>query len=148
MAKNKFSFTTAEGKVETRSSDRVYTHIVVGRDNLAAERAQAQNADSVKYLRNAYAYRKNCASVEVGAMYPGEKFPVDAEMHALATACLAQYPTVDDYVKDKTAEQLARIGEADAGPQRVLQWSMSHRAAINSLGKWEKWHVDLQVIAL
>ncbi|MCU1483139.1 MAG: hypothetical protein JWQ19_3925 [Subtercola sp.] len=149
MAKGtKFTFTTAEGKVETRTSERVYTHIVVGRDNLAALRAQAQNAASVASLKDEYTFRKNCASVNVGEKYPGRSYEVDAAMHASATACMAQYSTVDEYVKAKIAEHLTRIGDADAGPQRVLQWSMTHRAALGAVGKWQKWHVDVQVIAL
>src|ERR1700676_2958198 len=93
-------FTTAEGKVETRTSDRPYTHVVVGRRDFNKERAAvvAQRASMAKRDRANYRYWGTCAATPVGDTYAGETFLVSQEMHDQGLSIVAEYPTMKHYV--------------------------------------------------
>ncbi|WP_175771824.1 hypothetical protein [Burkholderia ambifaria] len=151
MAKKKFSFTTAEGAVETRTSERAYTHVVLGRRNLVQARARAASAAERKMHAVNYDYYRNYAETDVGQPYPGRQWTTNQADHDAAVQLIAEYPTVEAYIEAKVEQVIARIndeGTGDAGPEIVLQWSQSLRAAQASVSGHAKWHVGVRVAAL
>jgi hypothetical protein len=90
-------------------------------------------------------------------LYPSVSLSIDLkrpwftntqEQQAKGRACLERYPTVESYVEAMVAEALSRIETADKGPEVVLQWSQSERAAAASINSHAGWHVDVRVAQL
>lgn|GEM_PF-6230530 len=153
-AKNKFSFTTAEGKVETRSSDRTYTHVVVMRTNVAALRVEAVSAENRKQDRKNFAFFAAMASGEVGkipAVPGGWNWPLKQEDKDKYAAQVAPYRDAEDYADKRAAARLEHInkqyGAADIGPEYVAQWSMSETNARKGV-KSSQWIASARVVAL
>jgi hypothetical protein len=136
MAKTKFSFTTAEGKVETRTSERPYTHVVVNRANVAALRVEAVSDAHRKQDRKNFAFTAAMAAGEVGKIpvVPGGwNWPLEQDRKDKAVAFIAPYRDADDFADKQAAARLERLnkqyGDADVGPEYVAQWSMSEANA-------------------
>lgn len=144
----KFSHKTVDGIIETRTSDRPYTHVVVGRRDIAAFRRFVASATEHKRHQAEYRYLRLCASVEPGAQYPEGGFAVSRESHERGKATIAQYPAEHAYIEAKIAERVAELGEADKGPEVVLQWSMSERAACKSISTHSTWNTDVRVLPI
>lgn len=154
----KFSFTTAEGEVFTRKSDRAYTHVVVGRHNNALERARilADHATPPKYDKDNYRYYAQRAALKAGDVYTSnscnythvmtEKDVADAIKYLRGAANFQEY--VDALRDERLAGLVQRHGEADAGPELVLQWSQSAANAAKSIGQHSKFHTQVRVVAL
>lgn len=154
MAKNKFSFTTAEGKVETRSSDRTYTHVVVMRANVAALRVAAVSDDNRKQDCKNFKFFAAMAAGEVGkvpAVPGGWNWPLTQKDKENYTAQVAPYRDADDYADKRAAARLEAVnkqyGDADIGPEYVAQWSMSEVNARKGL-KASPWIASAHVAAL
>jgi hypothetical protein len=112
MAKTTFTFTHDDGRVSKRRTERTYTHVVVARPDVAAMRDAAQARPYL--VRHAQDYRYL-------ATKPG-------------AAIVAEFGSEQGYVDAKVAAHLAAIDKkfgADvmAGPEEVLQWSMSEANA-------------------
>lgn len=139
MAKNKHSFTLADGTKATRTSDnRNYTHVIAARRDLAFARADLQGKSWAGQWQSSYDYASRCASVQPGEKYPeaGYSFTVDQEMHDKGRALLEKYPTADLYIAHCRAEALEKVnkqGLGDQGKEVVLQWSMSEANARKAL---------------
>lgn len=160
-ANTKFAFTTAEGKVETRSSARAYTHVVVGRYNVAAHRAhiEAEHAKPAKHTRSNYEFHSKRAAMQPGDQWHstfanGTPYSVtltekDIEccreaLHGATT--LAEYNIA---LRARALDDLhTRYGEADIGAEAVLQWSQSVASAQKSVGQWSKHWAQVRVVAL
>ncbi|KWN83016.1 hypothetical protein [Burkholderia stagnalis] len=151
-AKKKFTFTTADGIVATRTSSRAYTHVVVGRRNLAKERADWTSPATRLRLYEAYVYLSRCASTTVGEKFRDGRFVVTQAMYDESVKTVDKYPTVDTYVAAMIAEGIERInaqeGDGEAGKERVLRWSRSVAAAQRGANAAREWHVDVRVVAL
>ncbi|WP_321874632.1 hypothetical protein [Burkholderia ubonensis] len=150
-AKTKFTFTTADGIVETRTSSRAYTHVVVGRRDLVKERADWSSPATRFRLFEAYVYLTKCASTNVGEPFR-DGIVVTQAMRDESVKTVRTYPTVDEYVDAMIAEGIERInksyGDGDAGKERVLKWSRSASAAQRGASHARKWHVDVRVVSL
>lgn len=135
MAKTKFTFTTAEGKVETRTSERTYTHVVVNRTNVAYLREDAVHPENSKRDASDYRFFLAMATGEVGAIpnVKGWQWPLKAEDKQRYGSYIAGYADEADYVAKKQQARLdainERYGDADIGPEYVAQWSMSEANA-------------------
>ncbi|WP_175771836.1 hypothetical protein [Burkholderia ambifaria] len=151
-AKTKFSYTTADGIVETRTSSRAYTHVVVGRRDLVKERAEWTSEPSRLRIFEAYVYLSRCASTTVGETFRDGRVFVTQEMHDESVKIIRAYPTADEYVAAMIAEGIERInaqeGDGDVGMERVLKWSRSASAAQRGANDARKWHVDVRVVSL
>jgi hypothetical protein len=145
-----FTFTTSEGVVETPSSACAYTHVVVGRRDFNKERAAVikQRPKMAKQDRANYRYWETCAATPVGATYPGENFTVTENPHDKGLKILAEYPTLESYVAARADARYNAIPAVDTGPELVLQWSMSERAARSSVAPHSKFHSEVRVVAL
>jgi hypothetical protein len=155
MAKNKFSFTTAEGKVETRSSDRTYTHVVVKRTNAALLRVEAVSDAHRKQDRSNFKFFAAMAAGEVGKIpaVPGGgwRWPLTQEDKDKHAEFIAPYSDADDYADKSAAARLDAVnkkyGDADVGPEFVAQWSMSEVNARKG-AKLSPWIASVRVVAL
>lgn len=151
-AKTKFTFTTADGIVETRTSSRAYTHVVVGRRDLVKQRAEWTSEPARMRIFEAYVYLSRCASTTVGETFRDGRVLVTQEMHDESVKIIRAYPTVDEYVAAMIAEGIERInaqeGDGEAGKERVLRWSRSVAAAQRGASAAREWHVDVRVVAL
>jgi hypothetical protein len=148
--KKTYTYTTAEGNVETRTNGRRYTHIVVGRRDYNKERAAvvAQRAAMAKRDRATYRYWQTCATTKVGDMHPKADYPVRQDMHDQGIEIIAKYPTVNAYVASNDAARYAAIPAGDLGPEAVLQWCTSERAARKAIEAHSRFHSDVRVVAL
>lgn len=121
--------------------------MVLGRRNLAKERAHILSALSRKMHADHHAYMVRLATHPIGQPFDPKRawhFNTE-EMAAEGRALIARYPTAEDYIRAKIAEELADLPPGDAGPQVVLRWSMSPRAAQAAIREAEHWHVDVYV---
>jgi hypothetical protein len=148
--KKTFTYTTAEGKIETRTSVRTYTHVIVGRLDHNKERASviARRASMAKQDRKNYRYWSTCATTAVDAMYPGENFPVTQDLHDKGLEVVAEHPTAKQYVAARADARYAAIPAGDLGPELVLQWCTSERSARQAVETHSRFHSDVRVVAL
>lgn len=146
MAKTTFTFTTVDGITATRTSARPYSHVVVGRvDNVRARAGIEANRDL--YASN-WCYWKTIVAVPVGELPPDGYSRVTQEQLDKARATLDRYPTEQAYVDAEVATRLAEIGEGDAGPLTVLQWSMSVSSARRAVPNTSKYFLDVHVLPI
>ena len=145
-----FRYVTADGEVHTRTSKRAYTHVLIGRLNLAKARDVERSASRRESHDANWHYMQRCATHPVGEPFDIKRpwYKNTEELQAQGRACLARYPTAASYVEAMVAEALSRIDPADKGPEVVLQWSQSQRAAAASINTAAGWHVDVRVVAL
>lgn len=147
MAKTIFTYTHADSRISTRSSNRVYTHVVVGCLNLVAERLKVEQDDSAA---TSWDYSARQAATEIGQpMHPGSPFPLDKRSSDEARAFVAQHPDRDAYIAMVKKQRLdyinERHGEGDKSPEYVLQWSMSEHNAEKGANQARKHWIDVAV---
>jgi hypothetical protein len=147
MPKTKFTFTHADGRVSTRTSARTYTHVVVGRVNLVAERAAVEKDDR---WGSSWDYSAEQTLIEVGQpMSPGKPHLMDKRLSDEHRDFLAENPDRAAYIakcKQKQLDDLAeRYGEGDKSPELVLQWSGSATNAEKGAAQARKYWVDVAV---
>lgn len=142
---NKHTHTLPDGTKDTRSSkNRTYTHVIIGRRNLARERRSAEDCRAM-YAKN-FAFYQRVANTPVGQPWDDNgRCLTTADEQAKYAAIVAQHGTAEAYADAQVRKSLERIGSADAGPWGVLQWSMSEANAAKSLNRWREWFVDVQV---
>lgn len=135
------------GFAGTRTSERPYTHALVGVRNLKAGRemlVQVQEQDK----------RDHAYYAKVAAMQPGElnrfvsngramSYTVNATDVAKARDVIEKYGTnAEAYAKARAAERLAAYvklhGTEDFSAPLVLQWSMSMANAAKAISSWQK----------
>lgn len=150
----KTSYTVPQVPGSTRTSERPYTHAVVGARNLVLARAQVP--EYAEYMAgdtfdtrtrqvqtgagNSYLYKSQAGS--------GRPFMVKVSQEDFdkAVAFLAEHPDRAAYLAQDIAKRLALIGTADEGPLMVLQWSMSHKNALAKVGEHSKYHSSVRVV--
>jgi hypothetical protein len=150
MAKIKYTFKHADGHTSTRSSERPYTHVVVGRIDLAAWRArliESQSAGENWDFTHAMAQKK------VGdRMFPDRPWVMKQEDVDKYQAELAANPDRAAYIAKRHQEGLASIekqhGAGAKSPEGVLQWSMSAANAAKGAQSKAQHYVDVAVHAL
>jgi hypothetical protein len=146
MAKNKFKFTTTEGEVATRSSDRVYTHVVTARLDLVAGRAAIESDTG---SGETWDYTKRMAAIEVGQkMWADKPYPMSQDDSDKYKAFMAANPDRAAYVELVKQRHLAdyakRYGAGSKSQELVLQWSMSEANARKG-ANGRNYYIDVQV---
>lgn len=160
-AKKKFSYTTAEGNVETRTSARAYTHVVVGRYNVADHRAhiEAEYGTVSKQTRRNFEYLSARAAMQPGQNWTstyanGESYTVTMTERDIKCARdgLFGATTVEEYNAILRTRALTvlhdRYGDGDVGREVVLQWSQSRANAQKAVSGWQKHYAHVRVVAL
>jgi hypothetical protein len=152
----KTTYTVPEVAGSKRTSERPYTHAVVGQYNLTLAREGAQDKGWIKGDTKNWTWHKESA-----AMKPGDlihvtgsarpwSYPMDEKAHGEHVAFMAANPDLDAYVAKLKAGRLARIdkeyGEGPLGPVVVLQWSMSLKNASTKIGEHSKYHGKVRVV--
>ncbi|HEY0822058.1 MAG TPA: hypothetical protein VGD46_25000 [Rhizobacter sp.] len=146
--KTKYTHVTADGVVETRTSARPYTHVVVGRRDLVRERARL-DARWIEQQRENHRYTLKQAAAEVGELLDERIYGVSQGERARANAWLETHGrNTEQYAQDRYNAAMADIGDGIKGKEQVLQWSMSHTNAIKAMGSWLKFWVDVRVVPL
>jgi hypothetical protein len=131
--KTKFSY-TLEGITFTRSSDRVYTHVVIGRKDIASLRreysqANATDRSNAEYYKaqiegtHPHAHQRIC-SAKTGQ----EKTLADGWSTNVQTNIDRQVRTRCELLEQNIANGLGKL--------TVLQWSMSLKNAQKGAQKW------------
>jgi len=147
MAKTKFKFTHADGSVSTRSSDRQYTHVVVGRIDLAIQR---ENCTDLDRGRSQWDFTAKMANVDVEM----PDVPTIAHLNALQRNLedkefVAKYPDREAYAQARLQESLdylaERYGTGDKSNEIVLQWSASETSAQKGAQQKAKYFIDVAV---
>lgn len=138
MPRRTYVFAHDDGRVSRRTSDREYTHAVVGRRNLVAQR-HAIDEGRKSFKRG---WEINRLKVEAGVGKPwkepswGKQYIVTPHELGEALEFLKKYPTADDYADACVAAQFGELGDGDAGEEEVLQWSTSERSARDALSRY------------
>jgi len=138
--KNKFSY-TLEGVIHTRSSNRVYTHVVIGRKDIARLRREYSQPNSID--RSNAEYYKGLIE-GIGSNKTCQQIALDAGWTTDVQASIWRQ------VRER-CEQLEQSIAAGLGKLTVLQWSMSLRNAQKGVQLYsgEKFKcIDVEVRAL
>lgn len=148
MARRTYVYAHADGRVSKRTSDREYTHAVIGRRNLAGERARV-DAEARPLFRKGWEGAARKVEVGVGGEWMpasrGRQFIVTLHDFKEAQALLAKHPTPESYVDACVTAQYGDL-QGDAAEEEVLQWSTSERAAHESLGRYLARYKGVQVV--
>ncbi|WP_109479098.1 hypothetical protein [Paraburkholderia sp. C35] len=142
--KTKFTFTTADGITATRTSERPYTHVVVGRRDNVRERKAVRSKHG--YHMENYAWWALVAATPVGEVPPGGYAKVTQKNIDGVRETLDAYADAQAYADATIASELAALGDGDTGPLTVLQWSMSENAAHRAVGGFSKIFLDVHVL--
>lgn len=144
---NKHIHTLPDGTKATRNSkNRIYTHVIIGRHNLVAARANVSSAACVAMHMRSFRHYAALANTPVGQSYDGSKYGiVTAKDQAEGAAVVAQYKTAEAYAQAMIAKAVGSIGAGDEGPWQVLQWSMSAASAKKAVGGWAVWYSSVRV---
>lgn len=154
----KTTYTVPAVPGSSRTSERPYTHAIVGRDSpalQAAHRAADFKANAAKYARwdaKLWHDNKRLAQCPSGGMYLNSNgyltTPSDAVIK-IGTDFIASFPTPEGYLAYLKAQREADVARGTAAPDgelAVLQWSMSYANAWKAHGTWCKTHVDVRVV--
>jgi hypothetical protein len=148
MPRRTYVFAHDDGRVSKRTSDREYTHAVVGRRNLDAQRHAIE--EGRKAFRYGWELARRQATAGVGKPWRepswGRQYLVTPHDLRVALELLEKYPTADDYATACVAAQFGALGEGDAGAEEVLQWSASERAARDALGRYLARYKGVRVV--
>lgn len=139
-AKNKFTVPQVPGS--SRSSHRVYTHAVICKldvDRYAAELPERLASLDDGTERSNFAFHSRIVQVGVGGSWdPRRNFTVSQVEFEESVAALDErgrtYGEWLAFARARHAARTASILESDRGEYQVLQWSMSERNAVKSLG--------------
>jgi hypothetical protein len=156
MAKKHFTVPEVPGS--GRSSERPYSHAIVGRYNphLVAAKARATHAKNAAQSRRWDAKNwndwKRSSEATVGQLYRNHNgFMVEAKDYEvrIGKEFMAKYPTLESYLAHLESEHQGRLAALDAGQigeLQVLQWSMSHKNAVKAAGSFADTYSDLRVV--
>ncbi|MGN6702930.1 MAG: hypothetical protein ACTHKB_08205 [Burkholderiaceae bacterium] len=150
MAKQKFSVTLPDGNIATRSTERAYTHVVIGRRDLDAARAAQANAASRKFHAANYLHYVATIAAGVGGQVSGCHYTVTARYFEEAKQAIRDTKDEADYIEREIVRCIARINDAYGTGSRsawiALQWSMNERNAMKGAQSNAKYYVDVQVV--
>jgi hypothetical protein len=138
MAKTTYTVTTAEGKVETRKSERPYTHVLLGRVDYVAERAFAHTQEKFHHETFNWYSRVASGNYNFGPYTSAEEV---ARKQAHARAQIAGH-TPATFAAKLIAGYIAKHapeGEV-AGPEVALRWSASQANATKAITEFQARH--------
>jgi hypothetical protein len=143
-SKKTYTAQTAEGTTVQRKSARPYTHVLIGRKNFVAERAQAKSADQVKFHAANFNYYVSVAAGNHSSPYDSPE--VKATKIAQAQEAINGHDAVS-YAAAKVADYIARVCPEgrDASAEMALRWSSSAALAHKAVGEFDKWYTGLRV---
>ncbi|WOB06514.1 hypothetical protein [Piscinibacter gummiphilus] len=156
MAKQ--TYTVVEVPGSKRSSERPYSHAVIGRRSgkISAITAEAHHkataAQTKRWDTKSWNDWKRASEATVGQLYRNHNNVMvvarDYEVE-IGQKFMAENPTLEGYLEKLEASRAKHIADLKASPDGelcVLQWSMSHKNAFKALGTFAKHHIDLQVV--
>ncbi len=142
MSKTTYKVTTAEGNVETRKSDRPYTHVLLGRKDYVALRAHF-NKDHGKddLYRSNFRYYTKLAARSVDSTEWSQYDSTEEREREIAKAkeAIAGFANAEEYRTVKTAAAIAREcpeGQ-DQGEEVALRWSMKAASARGAISEFQ-----------
>lgn len=120
-----------DGTHDTRTTDRDYTHVVVGRSDLAALRVARGQIDPNELA--SYDYYRSIIAAGVGVALPSTSWPLTDADVARATRCLEGCENAQAMVEKFAAERVADFDRqykgAICGPWEVISWASSQALA-------------------
>lgn len=146
MAKRVFMVPEVPGS--KRSSERPYSHAVIGRysGEVAAANCEADHkANGAKYRSwevKSWNDSARAAKAKPGELYKnhnGYMVKMSEDLLAIHLRFMEKYPSLDAYLAEKDAEHKAYIEKLRAeplGPLIVLRWSMSRANAEKGWGEF------------
>jgi len=154
----KITYTVPEVPGSKRTSERPYTHAVIGRRDgrcsaigieatLATEEPKNRRWDGKSWddsKREAEATAGQLYRNHNGYMVEASQFLVD-----LGTKFIAENPDRTAFIEKKAAERaayLAKLKASEPGPLVVLQWSMSIKNAYRAIGTMSNHHSAVRVV--
>jgi hypothetical protein len=150
------TYTVPEVPGSKRTSDRPYTHALVGRVDVAAARRAAVSAGWDESDRTNYAFYRKLHDVGVGGVWShtrGYEHKVDQRDYDGAKKIIDAHPTLDGYLLARREDRLNQLNEkygatSQAGPLVVLQWSMSAANAAKAEGTWrsQRGYIAVRVV--
>lgn len=151
-------YTVLEVPGSKRSSQRPYTHAIVGRSfptllAIHSEREHKANARKrIAWERKHWADEKRLSECPSGGTYINHNnFRTTASdaLIQIGKDFIAKYPTPESYIDHLEREfqdYIAKLKAMPVGELSVLQWSMSHSNAFKGQSKWVKSHADVRVV--
>lgn len=150
-------FTVPEVPGSKRSSERPYSHAVIGRysGEVAAANAEADMKANGKKYRSWDVKSWNNSAEAVKAK-PGELYrnhngfmvPMSESMLAIELKFMEKYPSLEAYLESKQAEHKGYVESLRAqglGPLVVLRWSMSLANAMKSWSEFPS-YIELRAV--
>lgn len=154
----KTTYTCPEVPGAKRTSDRPYSHAIVGRYSpaLAAIQAEAYRAAN-KHQQNRWDIKhwndekrlSECPSGGTYVNHNNHRTTASDDLIKIGTNFIAQFPTVEVYLESLEAahrEWIAKLRAGKDGEIALLQWSMSFANAHKAQGTWCKNHSDVRVV--
>lgn len=153
-------YTVIEVSDSKRSSDRVYTHAVIGQHDPAVSVAFQKAEAKSNAVRNRRWDAKNWndhkreSEAIVGDVYINHNnYRVIAADYVVESGkkFMAENPTLEGYLKRLEDEQEARWAQSLLQPKRpmeVLRWSMSEQNAVKAVVGFSNHYSNLRVVPI
>lgn len=119
-----------EGLPHQRTSPRVYTHALIGHRDVEAD-VKRDVAYATKYAKINFPFYVS----QVGE--PRDYLSEEAHAEQQARYAAIRDMGEEAFVASEAKRAEARVRENTTGAECVIQWSMSERAAVNSMGAWK-----------
>jgi hypothetical protein len=154
----KTTYTVLEVTGSRRTSERPYTHAVIGYYDqarmVAHQRAEnaANRAKNIRWETKSWNDWKRVAAVKAGDMYVnhnGYRVAASQGTIDIATGFMAKHPTLEGYLAHLDAEFNAHMEEALAkenGSMVVLRWSSSAKNAAKGMSEFDNRYSGLRVV--
>ena len=140
MPKTTYKVTTAEGKVETRKSERPYVAVLLGRPDYVAMRASySKDWGKDDAHRSNFSYYTRQAANDPTVWSTWETAEEIERQIAKAKAAIEGYADAETYRAAKIAEHIARYcpeGQ-DQGEEVALRWSASMANAQGAISEFQ-----------
>lgn len=145
------TYTVPQVPGSRRTSPRPYTHAIIGRRDLARERANvASQAFRDQDFKNYDHHRRVVAAGIGGIWLPERGYIVDRQMFERSRAEISGCDTPEQFhakLLDFRLTSINRAGTGPAGPLVVISWSMSLRNAEKAAEMHRRnWFVDVSVV--
>lgn len=154
----KTTYTVPEIPGSYRTSERPYSHAVIGRRSgkLSAITTEAHYkataTQSKRWDTKSWNDWKRASEATVGQLYRNHNNVMvvarDYEVE-IGQKFMAENPTLEGYLEKLAAAHAKHVAALKASPDGelcVLQWSMSHKNAFKALGTFAKHYIDLRVV--
>lgn len=149
--KTVLSFTHADGRKETRTTDKPYTYVIVGCVDLIRARAMAREQDRKNLWEANWNYYQTQAHTPIGVIPPGRTHPVSAISHDEGKAVITLYGTMEAYIEAKVLEDIDIInrqyGIGLKSLPYVLKWCLNRDHAKAHLSHFSE-HADVSIFPI